>query len=129
MKKIIRLTEKELINIVKRVINENELSEDVISVEPYLLSATKNGNVHIYNKQENASVYYSLSVWKGVTWVSLTVLDFPNGTQIKVSGLGVVKTVDINKNDIINIVKKNWGKKEIQYTTDKGEELKFKKIQ
>ena len=129
MKKIIRLTESELIGVIKKIISERELDEDSLLADPYTLTATSDGNIKITDKKNNKSVTYGLEVKKLGFWKSVDVLDFPGGNSIKVSALGTVKTVSLSPSSVKSkIAGSTWGASQITMTTAKGDEVKFVKV-
>lgn len=125
MKRIVKLTESDLIRIVKKVINEQELEEDSIVVSPYELSAS-NGYIIVKNLTTKKSYKYELQIKKGF-WVGVNVDDFPSGNSIKASGLGMSKTIQLDKTVIKNILSKKLGQSEIEFNID-GNDIKFVKI-
>lgn len=125
MKKIIRLSETELIKVIKKIIKEGELEEDKLVTSPYELSAS-NGYIIIKNTKDNKSYKYQLQIKQGF-WISVNVEDFPGGNSIKASGFGMTKTISLDKNMVKNVVSKNIGKSTIQFTVE-GYEIKFVKV-
>ena len=125
MKRIVKLTESDLVRIVKKVINEQELEEDSIVVSPYELSAS-DGYIIVKNLTTKKSYKYELQIKKGF-WVGVNVDDFPSGNSIKASGLGMSKTIQLDKTVIKNILSKKLGQSEIEFNID-GNNIKFVKI-
>lgn len=121
MKKIIKLTESDLSRIVRRVINETKLISS-----PYVLEAI-NGDIKITDNKTKKSYTYGFEIKQLGFWVGVDIVDFPNGNSIKASGLGITKTISVDKEKIKNIISKNWGKATITFNID-GYDLRFVKI-
>ena len=125
MKKIIRLTESDLFKIVKRIIKEGDLEEARLVVSPYELNAS-GGYILIKDTTNKKNYKYELQIKKGF-WVRVNVDDFPSGKSIKASGLGMSKTINVDKNVVKNILSKKLGQSEILFNIQ-GNEIKFVKI-
>jgi hypothetical protein len=125
MKKIVRLTESDLTRIVKKIIKEQELEEDSLVVSPYQLTAS-GGYIIIKDTVNKKNYKYELQV-KKVIWVGVDVNDFPGGNSIKASGLGMSKTINLDKNIVKNILSKKLGQSEILFNIE-GNEIKFVKV-
>ena len=121
MKKIIKLTETELKNIVKKTINEL----DKIHVSPYTLQISRGGNLSVIT---NNKVYtyklYKVTMFKDLP---LSVVDFPTQNQMKVSVYGIDKTINIDKESVSNFIKKNLGRPSME-TTFGEHTVKFVKV-
>jgi len=124
MKKIIKLTESDLIKIVKKVIKET----NTIEVSPYKLTITKNGNIEVNN---NGSIK-TYELYKVIDYspdIKLTAIEFSNdGKFLTVSAMGFKKTKEIDKDKIKTLIKQNWTKTEINYPTKDGTIVLFKQI-
>jgi len=135
MKKIIRLTESELTNLISKIVkeSEHEMSEASLMVDPYTLTATPKGNIKITNDETNKSYYYSMSAWYGIKWWDCKVEDFPYGTKIKLTAAGQNKTANIDKPQIKKLLQTKFGQDEIQTVLKssdgkESQEVKFTKI-
>ena len=135
MKKTIRLTEYDLINIVKRIIYEMEFKEDVMNVDPFILSATQNGNMKITNTKTGIGHVYSMEAWKGVgiagNWFDCTIKDFPDGIRIKLTAMGKEYNIKVDKLQIKNLLQNGFGKQELEHTLvddSNKQEVKFTKV-
>jgi len=110
MKKIIKLTETELKNIVKKTINE---LDSIIIPPSYTLKIT-NGNLSVISSGKKYTYeLYKVTMLKDL---KLTVLDFPDQNQIEVSVFGVTKKIKLNKDKIAQFIKNNLGKKQMETT-------------
>lgn len=107
MKKIITLTQKQLVEIVERVLDEAELMVDPYKLTPY------NGKVKITNTQTKQSLLYKLEKDATLVRIPVTVEDFPMGKYIKVSAIGKTKVMPIDKELVKKTIASNWGKKQI----------------
>ena len=131
MKKTIRLTESDLINIVKRIISEMEFKEAVMNVDPFILSATQNGNIKITNTKTRINHVYSMEAWKGVNWFDCTIKDFPDGTKIKLTAMGKEYNIKVDKSQIKTLLQNGFGKqvlKHILVDDSNKQEVKFTKV-
>jgi len=133
MKKVIKLTESDLINMIKRVIKESEVDEAIMSVNPFNLAATSKGNLQITNTQTKKVHYYSMEAWKGVNWWDCEIIDFPEGSKIKLKAVGNYMTIPVDKTQIKNLLQSKFGQKEITTTlkddkTGKTQEVKFTRV-
>ena len=135
MKKTIRLTEYDLINIVKRIISEIEFKEAVMNVDPFILSATQNGNMKITNTKTGIGHVYSMEAWKGVgiagNWFDCTIKDFPDGIRIKLTAMGKEYNIKVDKLQIKNLLQNGFGKQELEHTLvddSNKQEVKFTKV-
>ena len=122
MKKIIKLTETELKNIVKKTINEL----DRITIPPsYTLQITNDGNLSVIS---SGKIYkYALYKVTMLKDLKLTVLDFPTQNEVEVSVFGVTRRLKLNKNKIAEFIKNNLGKKEMEITLG-DHTLKFVRV-
>ena len=125
MKKIIKLTETELKNIVKKTINEL----DKIHVSPYTLQISGGGNISVIanNKKYTYKLYKVTSVFGLEKDLPLSVVDFPTQNQMKVSVYGMERTINIDKQSVSNFIKKNLGKQSMK-TTFGEHNVKFVKV-
>ena len=135
MKKTIRLTEYDLINIVKRIISEMEFKEAVMNVDPFILSATQNGNMKITNTKTGIGHVYSMEAWKGVgiagNWFDCTIKDFPDGIRIKLTAMGKEYNIKVDKLQIKNLLQNGFGKQELEHSLvddSNKQEVKFTKV-
>jgi hypothetical protein len=122
MKKIIRLTESELTNLIKKMVVEANLE-----VDPYVLSVTPNKNIRIRNTQTGKIYNYKMSVYKLFRWWGCTVHDFPGGNKIKLEAAGDFYTQSVDKDELKKVLQTNFGKQEL-VTTFGDVEIKFEKI-
>ena len=115
MKKVIRLTESDLTRIIKRVIQE-EITEDKLSVDPFVLWASDKGGLWIKDTSTGKQIPYKMEVYKGMIWIDCLVKDFPGGTKmhITVPAVGQERKIPVDKNDLLNLLTKNFGKSEIR---------------
>ena len=131
MKKTIRLTESDLNNLIKHIISEMEFKEAVMSVEPFILSATQNGNIKITNTKTRISHVYSMEAWKCFNWFDCTIKDFPYGTKIKLTAMGKDYNINVNTSQIKNLLQKEFGNKVINHIfvdNSNKQEVKFTKV-
>lgn len=99
MKKVITLTESDLIRLVKKIINEQDFK---------ISKSGKNVNI---NGQNYALQVYKLGGWKDVDIDELRPRT-DGGYDIKAS-LGIFSQRDVVPADTINLIKNNLGKAEI----------------
>jgi hypothetical protein len=122
MKKVIRLTESELTNLIKKMVVEANLQ-----IDPYLLSVTPKKNIRITNTDTGKIYNYAMSVKKLGMWWDCTVHDFPGGDKIKLEAAGDFYTKSVDKVELKKVLQKNFGKQELLTDTD-GTEIKFERI-
>ena len=93
------------------VISEQEIDEDKLVVNPYILSA-ENGNIKVTDTQNKKVYAYSLSAYS----VKVTVNDFPGGDSISYSvPFKGSSTQEIsNDSELPKIIKANVGKCQIK---------------
>ena len=131
MKKIVRLTESDLNNLIKHIISEMEFKEAAMNVDPFILSATQNGNIKITNTKTRTNHVYSMEAWKGVNWFDCTIKDFPDGTKIKLTAMGKEYNIKVDKSQIKNLLQNGFGKqvlKHILVDDSNKQEVKFTKV-
>ena len=131
MKKTIRLTESDLNNLIKHIISEMEFKEAAMNVDPFILSATQNGNIKITNTKTRINHVYSMEAWKGVNWFDCTIKDFPDGTKIKLTAMGKEYNIKVDKSQIKNLLQNGFGKqvlKHILVDDSNKQEVKFTKV-
>lgn len=133
MKKVIKLTESDLVRIVRQVIKESEIDETALTVDPFTLEATSDGNIKITNIKTKKRHIYSMKAKKGLLWFDCTIHDFPNGTKIKLSAMGNYYTIPVDKEKIKSLLQSKFGYGELQTSMDdektgEKQEIKFTKI-
>ena len=121
MKRIIRLTESDLIDVIRQVINES------LTVSPYTLSVTEKGNVEILNTSTNKSHIYKIksNQWP-LGYVTVTVKSL-NKNGMTASYAGIEETIPIKVDKIKNLITTNFGKSEIIFKED-DTDAKFVKV-
>lgn len=128
MKKIVKLTETELKNIIKKTINEiDKITIPATNGNPSYKLEISNGALKV-TSGNRVFKYKLIKIGMLGVEINLSVLDFPTKTKMKVEAtkLGIIKIVNINLNDISNFIKKNLGKAEM--TTSFGDhKIKFKR--
>lgn len=117
MKKVLRLNESELVSLIKKIIEED------LEIVPYKLKAV-GGNVKVSNTKTGKTLYYTLetTILGFRTTVHVNSIDSEN---ITISVAGVSKTKKLSKDKLSNILKNNFGSKEIPYTTKDGDIVYF----
>ena len=131
MKKIVRLTESDLNNLIKHIISEMEFKEAAMNVDPFILSATQNGHIKITNTKTIINHVYSMEAWKGVNWFDCTIKDFPDGTKIKLTAMGKEYNIKVDKSQIKTLLQNGFGKqvlKHILVDDSNKQEVKFTKV-
>ena len=125
---------KQLKRILRRVIKENEIDEDVFNADPYELESV-DGSVKITNKEDNTSLIYKIEVGTLGIWKSVDVVDFPNGDSIELKTLGFSRVESLGrfpKSEISDALKMDWGKDVIEFDDleeENGFKFKFIKVQ
>lgn len=130
MKRILKLTENQFSKLIKKIVLESTLI-----VDPFELTAINN-NVKIKNSTTGKSYTYSMKVYQEVdlglgkvgSWIGVSVLDFPNGTHIKVKApiKGIVQK-KVDKESLKNLLSKNFGTSVLKQKLEDGSEIKFEK--
>jgi len=131
VKKIVRLTESDLNNLIKHIISEMEFKEAAMNVDPFILSATQNGNIKITNTKTRIGHVYSMEAWKGVNWFDCTIKDFPDGTRIKLTAMGKEYNIKVDKSQIKTLLQNGFGKQVLKHTLvddSNKQEVKFTKV-
>ena len=111
---------------LKRVIQE-EITEDKLNVDPFVLWASEKGNVWIKNTSTNKQMPYKMSVYVKLVWVDCDIVDFPGGTKMEIKVLGQDKKIPVDKNGLRNLLTKNFGKSEIIQKFGEND-VKFTKV-
>jgi hypothetical protein len=125
---------KQLKRILRRVIKENEIDEDVFNADPYELESV-DGAVKITNKEDNTSLIYKIEVGTFGIWKSVDVVDFPNGDSIELKTLGFSRVESLGRfstSEISDALKMDWGKDVIEFDDleeENGFKFKFIKVQ
>ena len=125
---------KQLKRILRRVIKENEIDEDVFNADPYELESV-DGSVKITNKEDNTSLIYKIEVGTLGIWKSVDVVDFPNGDSIELKTLGFSRVESLGRfstSEISDALKMDWGKDVIEFDDleeENGFKFKFIKVQ
>jgi|688.fasta_scaffold488756_2 hypothetical protein len=113
------------LNSFEEFLNESQLNEATMENAQYLVSA-KGGKIVIQEKKSGKTLAYTLSVKKFGFWKSIDVADFPGGNSIKLTGLGMSKTIPFALSDIAGEISSNWNKEEIKFSIE-GWDIKFTK--
>ena len=122
MKKIVRLNESELISIIKKIIAETTINEE-LEITPYKLKAVS-GKIKVTNTNTNKSLTYELET----TIVGFRKSVYVNSigpNDITISVAGIEKTKPLSKDKLSKILKNGFGSKEIEYTTKDGDIVYF----
>jgi len=122
MKKIVRLNESELISVVKRIIVETKLYEE-LEVTPYKLKAVS-GKIKVTNTNTNKSLTYELET-SIVGFRKSVYVNSIGPDDITISVAGIEKTKPLSKDKLSKILKNGFGSKEIEYTTKDGDIVYF----
>lgn len=114
MKKVIKLTESDLIKIIKRVIKEDDTSlapSGGIIINGVNISVSKNGKGHLIFKSKNFQGEYKVTaritllgkeIWSGNLAVK-SITKYPNGKIVIIDNTG--KDFDGEDTDLIPLVK------------------------
>jgi len=117
MKKIVRLTESDLVRLVTRVINEGGITDRL---------STSDGKIVVDNNYT-----YQLQAWKGILWVNVYVYSFKEvGNKTEMTYHHPLKgkvSSEVDYDNINNILKKA-GEKTIPSKLKDGTDIQFVKI-
>jgi hypothetical protein len=122
MKKTIRLNESNLISLIKKIISETKLYEE-LEVAPYKLKAVS-GNIKVTNTNTNKSLTYELET-SIVGFRKSVYVNSIGPDDITISVAGMEKTKPLSKDKLSKILKNGFGSKEIEYTTKDGDIVYF----
>jgi hypothetical protein len=122
MKKIIRLNESELISMIKKIIVETTINEE-LEVTPYKLKAVS-GKIKVTNTNTNKTLTYELET-SIVGFRKSVYVDSIDPNDITISVAGIQKTKPLSKDKLSKILKNGFGSKEIEYTTKDGDIVYF----
>jgi hypothetical protein len=122
MKKTIRLNESNLISLIKKIILETKLYEE-LEVSPYKLKAVS-GNIKVTNTSTNKSLTYELEA-SIVGFRKSVYVNSIGPDDITISVAGMEKTKPLSKDKLSKILKNGFGSKEIEYTTKDGDIVYF----
>jgi hypothetical protein len=122
MKKTIRLNESNLISLIKKIISETKLYEE-LEVSPYKLKAVS-GNIKVTNTNTNKSLTYELET-SIVGFRKSVYVNSIGPDDITISVAGMEKTKPLSKDKLSKILKNGFGSKEIEYTTKDGDIVYF----
>lgn len=117
MKKTIRLTESDLVSMIKKIIQED------LEIVPFILKAL-GGDIKVTNQKTKKSYKYGLET-EVLGFRKSVYVDSIDSETITVSVAGVSKTKNINKGKILNLLNSKFGSQEIPYTTKDGNVLYF----
>ena len=113
MKNTIRLTESNLVLIIKKIIQED------LKIPPFILKAQK-GNIKVTNLETKESYNYGLET-KILGFRTSVYVNSIDSETITVSVAGLSKIKKINKNNIQNMLQSNFGSQELISTTKDGD--------
>jgi hypothetical protein len=122
MKKIVRLNESELISMIKKIIVETTINEE-LEVTPYKLKAVS-GKIKVTNTNTNKTLTYELET-SIVGFRKSVYVNSIGPDDITISVAGIEKTKPLSKDKLSKILKNGFGTKEIEYTTKDGDIVYF----
>ena len=122
MKKTIRLNDSNLISLIKKIISETKLYEE-LEVTPYKLKSVS-GKIKVTNTNTNKSLTYELET-SIVGFRKSVYVNSIGPDDITISVAGMEKTKPLSKDKLSKILKNGFGSKEIEYTTKDGDIVYF----
>jgi hypothetical protein len=104
------------------------INETDMIVDPFILTATKSGNIKITNNTTNIVHLYKMEAQLGFVWIPCTIQDFPGGTSIQLQVSGLEKTETIDKKKLKTTLAAGFGKSSFEKTLKSGQPVKFTKL-
>ena len=137
MKRIVKITENDILKIVKSVLNEQQKkpksggggsSKKEITISGHKIKATDKGNIQIIDPKGNV-YYYSMEI----SGFDTTVVNFGDGTITVIDPTPVFGGDEMTKefnetSPSMKAIKANLGKEKIQTLTNDGKKLILYKV-